>query len=322
MEDYFPASRNSSTPVKLAACLAEVSTIWSASGCAILTGVPGGGTLSLSSARGVELPKDLAVPAGGASLTARCFRFGKNRVVGDLSLETEEFLPGVKAASAACVTIKSGTSASGVLLLWSDVKEHFAEKDLVPLSLFGYYVAMIRDVDELGEKLGENLMIDPLTGLHNRRQFDHRIHQEVSRAERYTLNVSLVILDIDHLDEYNSSCGHMLGNLALSDIASILEKGTREVDFVARIGGDEFACILPETNRLGAVRVAERLRSEVAAYPFPIPDDQAAASLTVTGGIASCPGSASNEHELLAKAFQALELAKKEGANNVKLWKD
>ena len=166
----------------------------------------------------------------------------------------------------------------------------------------------------------ENLIVDPLTGLHNRRQFEYRLQQEAHRAERYTLTVSLIIFDIDNLEEYNNTCGHMLGNLALSDIASIFNRGAREVDFVARIGGDEFALILPETNRLGALRVADRLRGDVAAYPFPIPDDRTSANLTVSAGISSYPGSADNEQDLLARAYRALELAKSEGTDSVKLW--
>jgi len=174
----------------------------------------------------------------------------------------------------------------------------------------------------LGDRLEENIVIDPLTGLHNRRQFEYRLDQETHRAERYTLTVSLIIFDIDNLDEYNNICGHMLGNLALSDIASIFRQGAREVDFIARVGGDEFALILPETNRLGAVKVADRLRGDVASYPFPIPNDRKSASLTVSAGIASYPGSADNERDLLARAYEALDSAKSQGANTIKLWEE
>jgi diguanylate cyclase (GGDEF)-like protein len=197
-----------------------------------------------------------------------------------------------------------------------------SSEDIPALSLFAYYMAMLMDVDDLGDRLGEHLVTDPLTGLHNRKQFDHKLRQELLRARRYTLSVSLVVMDIDNLEDYNAACGHMLGNLALSDIASILLKGTREIDFVSRIGGDEFGLILPETNRLGALRLTDRLRSEVAAYPFPAPENSASVNLTVSAGIANFPASTGSDEELLAKAFRALELAKKEGPDSIKLWEE
>lgn len=320
MTDYFPSSKSSSTSVKFAACLTEAVALWGASGGAILTAEPGSSYLVLAAERGVDLDRDLRIQTTGGALTARCFSRGKDEVVADLSSEESYLLPGIEAASAACVSVKAGSSVHGLLLLWSHEKSHFSEGDLVPLALFSNYVSLLLEIDELGEKLGENLIIDPLTGLHNRRQFEHRLHLEVTRAKRYTLHVSLVIFDVDHLDDYNESCGHMLGNLALSDIASIFKKGTREVDFVARIGGDEFAVLLPETNRLGALRLADRLRQNVAAYPFPVQEESSSASLTVTAGISSLPGSADNEQELLTRAYAALELAKAEGTNVIMLW--
>ncbi len=320
LENYLPTSRHSTTSVKLAACLTEAAAAFKASGAVIMSGKTGGKTLALIAQHGTELPREFTVASKSDCLLARCYTRGKPDVQENLSGVETELLPGIEADNAALFPIKSGQSSLGILGLWSNEADH--TWDLTAISPFAYYIALLLEVDKLEDKLEENLVIDPLTGLHNRKQFGHRLRQEVHRAERYTLTISLVIFDIDNLDEYNSTCGHMLGNLALSDIASIFQEGAREVDFVARIGGDEFALILPETNRLGAIKVADRLRGAVASYPFPIPDDRTSANLTVSAGISSYPGSADNEHDLLANAYSALESAKAKGTDSIKLWED
>ncbi|MHB8894763.1 MAG: GGDEF domain-containing protein [Candidatus Geothermincolia bacterium] len=319
LEDYFPSSRSSSTAVKMAACLTEATTIWHAAGGVILTGSQNAGTLDIAAQRGLDMPLETALKIDPGSPIGRSFTRDKHEVI-ELSGEMCEILPGVNAASAACLAIKPGNTSRGVLLLWSETPAAFSREDISALSLFAYYIAMLLEVDELGDRLGENLVTDPLTGLQNRRQFDQRLRHELLRASRYALNLTLCVFDIDNLAGYNNACGQMLGSLALSDIASILLKGTREVDFVARIGGDEFAAILPETNRLGAVRVAERLRAEVAAYPFPVAEDGASANLTISIGIANFPNVKGTSQDLLQKAHRALDLAKAEGPDTVKLW--
>jgi diguanylate cyclase (GGDEF)-like protein len=322
LEDYFPTARSSSTAVKLAACLTETTSLWHASGGVILTGIEGTHALAVTAQRGTDLPRDTLVKIEPGSVLDRCINRGKHEAMTNLSGTGGELLPGVQAASAVCLSIRSGGTAKGAFLMWCALPDALSSEDIPALSLFAYYMAMLMDVDDLGDRLGEHLVTDPLTGLHNRKQFDHKLRQELLRARRYTLSVSLVVMDIDNLEDYNAACGHMLGNLALSDIASILLKGTREIDFVSRIGGDEFGLILPETNRLGALRLTDRLRSEVAAYPFPAPENSASVNLTVSAGIANFPASTGSDEELLAKAFRALELAKKEGPDSIKLWEE
>jgi diguanylate cyclase (GGDEF)-like protein len=316
-DDYFPTSQHSSTPVKLTACLTEATTLWNATGGVIMTRFQGN-ELEIAAVRGADLARDTKVEIQPGTIIMRCYSRGKLELADDLT--GQELLPSVSVASAVCLPIVSGAAVRGVLVLWSDEKDQFKEPDLSALPLFAHYTSVLFEVDELSERLGENLSVDPLTGLLNRRQFDRKLRDEVMRASRYSINLSLVVFDVDSLEEYNNACGHMLGNLALSDIASVFKKGAREVDYVARIGADEFAVILPETTRLGALRLADRLRGEVATYPFPVSDDQTSASLTVCAGVANFPSSASDEHMLLSNAYEALELAKSMGPDNIKLW--
>jgi diguanylate cyclase (GGDEF)-like protein len=318
-DDYFPTSQHSSTPVKLTACLTEATTLWSASGGVIMTGTRAGVALELAVIRGAGQARNMIVPLQEASLLSQVYSHGKLELLsgGDEALE---ILPGIRAKSAVCLPILSGTAVSGILMLWADEKSHFKESDIKYLSLFASYVSMLLEVDDLSERLGENMLLDPLTGLHNRKQFDKRLRDEVMRASRYSINLSLVVFDIDNLEAYNDSCGHMMGNLALSDIASVLRKSAREVDFVARIGGDEFGILLPETTRLGAIRFADRIRTQIAAYPFPVSEDETSTNLTICAGVANYPSIAGDELRLLAGAYEALSLAKASGPDNIKLY--
>lgn len=317
LEDYFPASRHSTTSVKMAACLTEAVVAWHADGGVILRADRTGATLSVEALRGFDMPPGYSLKARGDLPVQSCFFSGKPVSVECATFEGTHVMPGVTAGSAVCVPVHGDSGVKGVLAIWSEDAKH--SWDVTILHLFACYIAMIIEYDELEEKLADNLVLDPLTGLHNRREFDRRLHLEVERARRYTLDLSLVVFDIDNLEEYNASCGRMLGNLAVSDIAVILGNGTREVDFVARLGDDEFGLLLPETNRLGAVRLAERLREQVAVYPFPVPEDRASATLTVSAGVSSFPAAADSEEEMLVRAYRALADAQ-EQSNTVRLW--
>lgn len=318
-DDYFPTSQHSSTPVKLTACLTEATTLWNASGGVIMTGTRAGVALELAVIRGAGQARNMIVPLQEASLLSQVYSHGKLEVLSG-SDEQLEILPGIRAKSAVCMPILSGTAVSGILMLWADDKNHFKESDVKFLALFASYISMLLEVDDLSERLGENMLLDLLTGLHNRKQFDKRLRDEVMRASRYSINLSLVVFDVDNLEAYNESCGHIMGNLALSDIASMLRKSAREVDFIARIGGDEFGILLPETTRLGAIRFAERIRSQVAAYPFPVSEDKTSTNLTICAGVANYPSIAGDELRLLAGAYEALSLAKEVGYDNIKLY--
>lgn len=317
-DDYFPTSQHSSTPVKLTACITEATALWEATGGFILTGVEGDG-LAVSAVRGADVSVDTRFALDDYTIASRCFTRGKVELVAGEDVG-REMLPGVSAAAAVCLPVLNGTEVRGVLALLSDESDHFDENDLPPLSLFAYYAGILLEVDDLSEKLGENLVVDQLTGLNNRKSFDRRLRDEIVRASRYSINLSLAVFDIDDLERYNNLCGYTLGNLALSDIAGMFKKGAREVDFVARIGADEFGVILPETTRLGALRFAERVRSEVAAYPFPVADEMESASLTVCAGVANFPSSKTDDLGLLAHAYEALAMAKSNGPDNIKLW--
>ena len=154
----------------------------------------------------------------------------------------------------------------------------------------------------------EQAIRDPLTGLYNRRFFFEALEKEVRRCERYGASASLVLFDVDDFKTVNDKCGHCAGDEVLRRIAAIVGPLLRPSDSFARIGGEEFALLLPETQQLDALLVADRLRTAIARTR--IIDGR---RITVSGGVASCPGDARTREELLRRADAALYWAKCNG---------
>lgn len=109
---------------------------------------------------------------------------------------------------------------------------------------------------------------DGLTGLLNYATFYDALAREVLRAQRYETPLSLILIDLDHFKGVNDRFGHLAGDKILTDLSDRIRQALRAADLAARYGGDEFAVILPQTNREGAVRVAERIRENILAVPF------------------------------------------------------
>jgi diguanylate cyclase (GGDEF)-like protein len=118
------------------------------------------------------------------------------------------------------------------------------------------------------ETLMELAVRDGLTGLFNLRHFRHILNEELSRAERYSRQLCLVMLDVDHFKNYNDTHGHPAGDEVLKTLAGILNKRLRDVDRSARYGGEEFLVLLPETDLEKGRTVAEDLRVQMEEYPF------------------------------------------------------
>lgn len=157
---------------------------------------------------------------------------------------------------------------------------------------------------------------DPLTGVANRRKFTEVAESELARSARYGNATSLVLLDIDHFKSVNDTYGHDFGDAALKQTALILSHEVRVgVDLVARIGGEEFALVLPETDDIAAVTVAERIRTEIEAAPVTFQDRTT--PLTISLGVATCFGNEDGVtlNNLIKQADTALYKAKANGRN-------
>jgi diguanylate cyclase (GGDEF)-like protein len=166
--------------------------------------------------------------------------------------------------------------------------------------------------------LNERATRDELTGLYNRREFNFRLDEEISRYKRFDHPVGLIALDIDNFKNVNDAYGHQLGDEVLRRIAKLLIATLRSVDQPARMGGDEFFIIFPETTTEQAVDVAERLRSLIVAQPFYIMQDTGRyykIPIQISLGIACLPDDALTKEELIEAADKALYTAKNKGRN-------
>ena len=164
------------------------------------------------------------------------------------------------------------------------------------------------------ERTERSAVSDGLTGLFNHTYFLQALRQELSRSRRHGRPAALLILDLDDFKRLNDQRGHLEGDRALVGAASVIRESVREIDVAARYGGEEFAVLLPDTSRLGALVVAERVRRRVEERFARLRP-----AVTVSGGIAVFPDDATSAAELVVRADAALYAAKAAGKNRILL---
>jgi len=175
-----------------------------------------------------------------------------------------------------------------------------------------------RELARANARLQEMAVRDGLTNLYNRRYFDERLGDEVSRSKRYGSRLTLVLLDIDHFKAHNDAYGHLRGDDALITLAQVLQDTVRRNDVVARFGGEEFAILLIEATEEHVATVCERIRSAVEATSFMGNTPSHSVGLTVSLGYASCPSDTSDMAGLIESADEALYAAKASGRNCIR----
>jgi diguanylate cyclase (GGDEF)-like protein/PAS domain S-box-containing protein len=227
-------------------------------------------------------------------------------------------------------------NTSGVLSRAREFKLRDRNGDMVPvelkaidLGLVGgvhYFGGFLRDMRArraeeaktaaLVAQLEQQAMTDPLTALPNRRAFDTEAARLVARGRRNNAPAAMGIGDIDHFKQINDQYGHPAGDLVLCEVGKATERAARGSDFVARIGGEEFGMLFPDTTIEMALFVANRIRNEVAACEVTTPDGECI-RVTLSIGLAALEKGAAME-TALASADTALYQAKDQGRNRVK----
>jgi two-component system cell cycle response regulator len=183
----------------------------------------------------------------------------------------------------------------------------FSDLEALIIERFGIIVALALDSARQHEMLRHQAETDHLTGLLNRRAFHEQLTALLHEARRSSRQLGLVILDIDHFKKVNDDHGHHTGDLALVAVADALRESVRERDVVARLGGEEFALVLPGTSPDASFVIAERAREKVAAQTgFEL-------RLTLSAGLASYPEDGLDAEALLRSADNALYAAKRAG---------
>lgn len=157
--------------------------------------------------------------------------------------------------------------------------------------------------------------IDPLTGLHNRRALLERAQLEMQRAHRYDAPLCLILMDLDFFKKVNDVHGHAAGDKVLIEVAYVLRQSIRDVDFVARLGGEEFVVLMPDTDIEAARQAAERMRQTIAVMQ--VEHETGASLCTASFGISGFQGGEADIGALMAEADRALYAAKAAGRDQV-----
>ena len=182
-----------------------------------------------------------------------------------------------------------------------------------------YLVGIGTDITErhaLEQELVHQARTDALTGLPNRRHFIEQAEQELARARRYNKLLSVLMLDLDEFKIINDSHGHQVGDLALYRVGQICRERLREVDMIGRIGGEEFAILLPETDPGRATEVAERLRHDIENAVIEL-EEGGELQITASIGVATLTADDADVDKLLNLADRAMYRAKRGGRNRV-----
>jgi diguanylate cyclase (GGDEF)-like protein len=284
--------------------------------------------LTVKAARGINrrLLDEIKIRPG-EGIAGKVFMDGLPVKVDDMEKNEWGFLsrPKYSTSSFISVPLKIGDKSIGVLNISDKItREAFSDEDLVLLRSFASYASIALERStyySLAGHLKELSITDSLTGLFNRRYFEERFFEELHRSARHNLSFSLAMIDIDDFKLFNDSEGHLAGDEMLKCIANIAKDSLRVIDVIARIGGEEFSVIMPQTEKDEAVLVAERIRSSLREL-LPrtwknFPKD----TITVSIGIATFPHDGRERKELIRNADKALYAAKMEGKDRTVLCK-
>jgi diguanylate cyclase (GGDEF)-like protein len=209
----------------------------------------------------------------------------------------------------------------GVLEVWSERAGAYGDEDVGLIAFVARFAAgLIKrrlEVEEL-------IFVDQTSQIHNRRYFDEQLSREIERCKRTGRPMALLIADLDGFKQVNDTMGHAAGDSILRQVGRILTENARQLDIVARFGGEEFGIILPDVTRETAHAVAERMRSTVATHEFVTGTPfRPTCEVTVSIGGALYPLDAQSRADLIDKSDRiALYEAKRQGKNRVVFWRD
>jgi len=259
----------------------------------------------------------------GQGIAGWVVKEGEPLVLPNVSLDPRFFrgidqTTGFATRSVLCVPLKSKGKILGALELINKIGQNpFDQHDLNLASALADYAAIAIENAKLYQRAEELAITDDVTQLPNMRYFHHILDRELHRAIRLRTSLSLLFIDLDFFKLVNDNHGHLRGSQVLKEVAVLFKSGIREVDMVARYGGDEFVVLLPDTDTPKAYKVAERLRLAMENHAF-VAEAGLNLKLTASLGVATFPDQARDKEELIKLADQAMYQAK--GARRNMVW--
>jgi diguanylate cyclase (GGDEF)-like protein/PAS domain S-box-containing protein len=203
------------------------------------------------------------------------------------------------------IPLKTKDRIAGVLCLYLTADVDVDDSLIKLLLSIGNQIALAIDNARLYEETRALSLLDPLTGLANRRLMEISLDKNFASAKRYERPFSVIMLDLDHFKNYNDTYGHVAGDRLLVEVAKMISREVRETDLAVRYGGEEFVIMLPETKLGRACEVAERIRERVLAH----------GAITVSLGVSTYQQEMENREDIIAMADDALYQAKQRGRN-------
>lgn len=247
----------------------------------------------------------------GEGITGWVAQHGTPVRVGDVRLDPRYVAIRHEIRSELCVPIRAGERILGVINVETPAPDAYSEEDRVVLEIVAAQIALALEMRRLAG-------LDSLTSAANRRAFDEALPRELRRGARGGYPVSLLIADVDHFKAYNDALGHVAGDDCLRRVVEALSRGVgRAGEMLARIGGEEFAVILPHADAGSAIATAERLRDNLARAALPHPRSATAPCVTISVGVATAPSGRHTARDLVLIADEALYRAKRLGRNRV-----
>lgn len=249
-------------------------------------------------------------------------RFGENCMplaIADLSddprIAQGDHCPGVEPGPTMFIPVRQRDPALGYIATYRRRgRARFSPNDARLMLLLTAWLSTALESLRLATGHERLAITDEVTEVYNPRFLKMALRRELRRASRFRQELSIIMVDVDHLKVYNDTHGDLRGSLVLRDVASLLAQQVRSFDLMARYGGDAFMLILPQTGATGAIEVAERMRMAVERHAFA---PAAAGAITVSLGVASFPGDGTDSDSLIASADAALATARERGRNCV-----
>jgi diguanylate cyclase (GGDEF)-like protein len=299
-----------------------VRTGTGAAGAAVALVTDEGGRGKVLHVSGDSIPMDAEAFGDGDSRLALAVKHGVELSHADLRKEGDRLPLLTKAErwdtaprSAAVLPLMLDGRALGAVVAWHPEPARFGEREMEIVRLLVSVAPLPMRSARRFEALDQRASTDPLTGLANRSTFDARLTSLSSYFDRYARPFSVVALDVDFFKKFNDTWGHEAGDRVLQHVAELLRATVRDVDLPARMGGEEFVVLLPETTLRQATEAAERIRRTLESRA--VIWNGRPLSVTASLGVSACPDCTAVPGEVLAQADAALYRAKDAGRNQV-----